>query len=128
MLARGELQHLISSIKLAYIGHKETLVFRKKGTYGKVLDILVHNGLIKTYHELPTLLVIRLKVLRICPPVVGFTLPSACTSITGLQALTRLQRRIGGSAYCVITTDRGIMTSLNAISQSIGGKILFNII
>jgi ribosomal protein S8 len=44
-----------------------------------------------------------------------------------LANLVKLQRREGGAAYYIISTDKGIMTSFDAIKLNLGGLILFRV-
>jgi ribosomal protein S8 len=128
----GEFQHLISSIKKTADRRRETLIFKKKGNYSKVLNILVEAGFIKTYHEMPELLIIRLKGHTITDRIPSFVELSQKMRVGRKAAidasdLMKLQRREGGAAYYILSTDRGILTSFEAIRQHLGGKVLFRI-
>jgi ribosomal protein S8 len=129
----GELQHLISSIKKAADRSQETVIFKKSGRYhAAVLDVLVQAGFIKTYKELPELLVIRLKSHGFTHQVPSFVELAKVSRVgrqanINIQQLTKLQRREGGAAYYIMSTDQGIMTSFEAIARHISGKVLFRI-
>jgi ribosomal protein S8 len=118
----GEFQHLIASVQQALVRRKEVLVFKKRGTYSAVLDLLVRLGLIKTYQELPTLLVIRLRTFG--PSGTELRHLSTPNLTLSLHSLRTYQRRVGGSSCYILTTDRGFVTSFDALTQGISGKVL----
>ena len=123
---KGEFQHLIISVQQALVRRQEILIFKKRGTYTAALDLLIRLGLIKTYQELPTLLVIRLRAAAgpSAPELVHLSIPNLTFK---WRSLLNYQRRVGGSSYYILTTDRGLTTSFDALTQGYGGKALCRI-
>ena len=44
-----------------------------------------------------------------------------------VNELIKLQRREGGTVYYILNTDKGLLTSFDAILNNVGGSILFKI-
>jgi|GEM_PF-4746536 ribosomal protein S8 len=129
----GEFQHLLSSIKKSADRGRKTLLFKKRGDYNNVLALLVKMGFIQSYQEWPEVLKIQLKQLNKPRCFKAFVELHKGKRVgrkasVGLYELTKLQRRESGAAYYVLNTDRGVMTSVDAINLHIGGKILFRIV
>jgi ribosomal protein S8 len=128
----GELQHLISSIKKAADRGQDSLVFKTSTSYTTILDILVGGGFIKAYYIASSVLVIRFKAYTQMHKLKAFTFLGKVNRLgrkgsISLYDLLKLQRREGGTAYYILSTDRGILTSFDAIYHQLGGKILFRI-
>jgi ribosomal protein S8 len=131
MVKSNSLRLLLSSIKLASIRGQEHLVFKVKDKNTEVLRVLYKAGVIKSYQELPGLVVIQLKTVKKGNSSNAFTsfdhkLSKQKGSISATD-LSRLQRREGGSAFYVLTTDLGVVTSFDAITNNIGGRVLFKV-
>lgn len=125
---------LISAIKKASDKGLEFLFFKKKKNHFLILQLLRTEGFIISYQEHPNFLVIRLKSnVQRGRNTRTFSILSAAQRIgrknftVALQELIKLQRREGMSAYYILNTDHGLITSFAAIEKGIGGKLLIKI-
>lgn len=125
---------LIAAIKKASDKGSELVFFKKQNNHDSILKLLLSEGFIVSYQEHLNFLVIRLKSIiqggrntkafsnLIATPRIGrknFTV--------SLQELIKLQRREGMSAYYILSTDYGLITSFSAIEKGIGGNLLIKI-
>lgn len=128
----GELPHLISLLNKASFQGKNFFIFKKKGNYSKILNILSYLGFIKGYEEFPDLLILHLKNTRQTKRVASFANISKIGRLdrkdsVSLRNLIKLQRREMGVSYFVLNTDKGVLTSIDAIKNKVGGKPIFKI-
>jgi len=124
------IQKLIKSIELSSKRGQDTLVYKTSSQQNEVLNLLYQQGLIKSYQEFPGIVVIKLKTsVTEYRPFINIEKPKRINhkKTVSFSDLTRLQRKDGGSSYYVLSTDKGIITSFDAITNNIGGKILFKV-
>lgn len=107
-------------------------MFKKHGDYKQILNMLVSLGFILSYQEFPKLLFIKLKSYTRTYQSKAFISIKKVKNIQrkniiSAKELIKLQRREGGAAYYILTTDKGLVTSFDAINIHVGGRILFKI-
>lgn len=111
---------------------QNVLVLRKLGNYSAFLDVLVKAGCIKTYVEYPDLLLIKLKTVYSTTPLTAFQSISRVprfqrTASLSFDSLKKLQRGNSGASFYVLNSDKGLLTSFEALQKKVGGKVLFQI-
>lgn len=126
----GEFYLLGSLINKAAVRGKSTVYFKNAYNHTRILSLLANQGYIATFQEHKGFIVVRLN-----PNSYG--LPSFCInkakrlSRTNLTAtvgdIKKLHSRSGGLSTLLLSTDKGIMNSLNASEKGVGGKILFKL-
>jgi ribosomal protein S8 len=129
----GSFFHLLARLNKAAQTKQHIVIVKKLGSYASLLDVLVRVGCIKTYVEYPDLLLIKLKIAYGTTKLNGFRTISNVSrtqrkSTTSFSALKKFQRGNSGPSFCVLATDKGLLTSFEAAKKKIGGKILFQII
>lgn len=129
-----EFFHLMSAIKKALDKGHEVLFFKKQGNHTTILRLLLDEGFITSFQDHAGFVVVRLKVTSLSSmnSKSFVTLESAHrigrkNFTISLKELLSLQRREGGTAYYILNTDKGLLTSFAAIENSIGGKLLLKI-
>jgi ribosomal protein S8 len=132
-----EFYHLVSRIFKAINQGKNTIIFKQKGFNQPILKLLQLEGYILSFKDYKSVVYIRLKnniaqlkqhfinsinFIKIQPRV------SRRNYTISLQKLIKCQRREGNNVIYILNTDKGLMTSLNAIRQGLGGKLLLKIV
>ena len=129
----GYINHLLTRLNRAVDGWKTQVVVKKLGSVSTVLNILVREGFIKSYTEYPDLVVVMLKVSFInsrsesineIRPIVRFGRKTALP----LQSLKTTLQKSGTTPCIILHTDKGLLTSLEAVRLNVGGKGLIQII
>lgn len=124
----GFSKFLLSKINLAIKRNQTKLVFKKLKNYSSLLQILTTQGYIKSYEEYPDLLIIHLKTTidRRYRSLIELNFSSrvARKPTASFYHLNKLQRRQGFVSDYILATDRGLLTSNEALFKKIGGKII----
>jgi len=110
----------LSAINFANKSSRRVLVLKKYRSFQPILNILSLEGVIKSYQEFPSLLVIQLNSPKALGSIISY-------NNRILKIINLSQRRVGGCIFQVVSTDRGVKSSLISLAQSIGGKVLFKI-
>ena len=135
-IINNEFYHLISRIFNSINQGKDILIFKQKGYNQPILKLLQLEGIILSYKDFNSLLYIRFKTRiihlnqYIVNPISFIKLQPRVgrqNYTISLQKLIRYQRREGNNVFYILNTDKGLMTSLNAIKLGIGGKLLLKI-
>lgn len=114
--------------------NREVLLFRSRGNHSRILQLLLNEGFITSFQSYDGFLVVRLR--RVEKAGIGqrrFNLIELAKRIgrrnhtISLNDLRLLQRREGGTAYYILNTDRGLLTSFGAIEKCVGGDLLLRI-
>jgi len=129
----GELAHLVSSIQKSSNLMKRILIFKKVGNYSLFLNKLVERGLIFSFNESKSVLLIRLNVggqLKINTSLssIKYINSESKSSIFSCTKLKRLLIRDGGSVLTLLNTDQGFLFSDQSALQRIGGKSLLRLL
>lgn len=129
----GFSKFLLSKINLAVKRKQTKIVLKKLKSYTPLLEILVAQGHIKSYEEYPDLLIIHLKIMATThkySPVVELNFAGRVgrKSTVSFYHLNKLQRRQGFMSTYILGTDRGLLTSPQALSRNVGGKILAKLV
>lgn len=130
----AEFYHLISAIKKTVDRGREVLLFKATGNHSRILQLLLDEGFITSFQVHDSLVIIRIRhsyklqmgQKRFCLIELAKRIGRRNYTIS-LADLQRLQRREGGAAYYVLNTDRGLLTSFNAIEKCVGGDLLLKI-
>lgn len=130
-----EFYHLISSIKKTIDRNREVLLFKATGDHSKILQLLLNGGFITSFQPYKGFIAIRVRhVSKIAANQKRFNFIELASRIgrknytISLKDLQLLQRREGGTAYYVLNTDKGLLTSFNAIEKCVGGDLLLKIV
>jgi small subunit ribosomal protein S8 len=129
-----EFFHLISSIKKMLDKNHEILSLKITGNHSTILQLLLNEGFITSFQSYNNFVVIRAKYnTKAGSNSKQFGLIELTGRISrrdytvSLKDLLTLQRREGGAAYYVLNTDKGLLTSFNAIDKRVGGQLLLKI-
>lgn len=123
----GFIRHLLTRLNRAAACRKPSVVIKKLGSTSKILDILVAEGYIKSYTQYPDLVIIQLQIsffgrrsdaLTSVDPVLRYGRKTALP----LHSLKSNFRRTGSTPCVILHTDKGLLTSLEAIKCNVGGK------
>jgi ribosomal protein S8 len=129
-----EFYHLISAIKKTMDRNREVLLFKATGNHSHILQLLLDEGFITSFQCYKGFIAIRLRQGgKVGLDQKRFSLIELAKRIgrrnhtISLTDLRLLQRREGGAAYYVLNTDKGLLTSFNAIEKCVGGELLLKI-
>jgi len=129
-----EFFHLISSIKKTLDKNHAVLMFKTESNHNKILQMLLNAGFILSFQNQTGLIIIRLNLVEsIGINKKRFSFVESAYRIgrknytISLKDLLSLQRREGGAAYYVLNTDKGLLTSFDAIEKRVGGQLLLKI-
>lgn len=129
----GLIHHLLTRLNRAAACQKTSVVIKKLGSSSKILDILVAEGYIKSYVQYPDFVVVQLKVSffgRRSDALTSVTTVARYGRKTALplHSLKANLRRTGSTPCVILHTDKGLLTSLEAVKCNVGGKGLIQII
>jgi ribosomal protein S8 len=129
-----EFFHLIGSLKKASEKGHEILFFKKIGNHNAILNLLLIEGFLVSFQDYKSFVIIRLKIFtQLGLDNKSFISIEPASRIDhknftiSLNELLSLQRREGGTAYYILNTDKGLLTSFGEIEKRVGGKLLLKI-
>jgi len=127
-----QLKHLLSAIHKAYTRQQEVLIFKENSNNNTILQKLMDDGLINNYRFVSNMLIIFLKTNRFIAVsnknTTKFLLKKrfARKETLLLKCLTK-QHKKGNVSFYYLNTDKGLLSSYEAINNNIGGKFIVKI-
>jgi len=123
-----EFYSLVSSISSAMTRGRQTLFFKKVANHDRILSVLVREGFIISYQTHKMFIFIRLNAPKSSATFVERAKRIARRNFSiSLSELRSLHIRNGGIPNLVLSTDLGILSSVDAVEKGVGGRILFKI-
>jgi ribosomal protein S8 len=121
---------LSSTINKAAARCKTMVFFKNCNAHNKVLSLLLKEGYILAYQIYKGFIVVRLRSSHrgIESVAIGASSRIGRDNLTvKLKDIKKLQQRSGSVSTLLLSTDKGILSSTDAIEKGVGGKILFKI-
>jgi len=127
---------ILSNIGRGYQHRRSEVCCRYTIPSSKLLEFLVQYGFIRSFRPLTNFAVIYLKQMRpgqaSRPPLFYFQrfnkAPNKRYRAVSYRNLLRMHRHDSGAALYLLNTDRGLLTSTEAVNQGVGGYLLFRIL
>lgn len=133
---KNEFKQLLSTIRLCILNNRHYVAFsKKKFNYSGILNQLQTEGLIENFEVRGDLIILGLKQthwksfqnsMRAFTSIESIRLNKWSTG--SYKQITKLQNFGGKNVFLSVSTDRGIMTGIQASTKKIGGLPLFKIL
>lgn len=128
----GYVHHLLTRLNRAILVRKSFIVVKKLGSVFPILNLLVKEGYVRSYVEYPDLVIIYLKIIVIDHRSESILSVSVVprygrnTAIPLRDLKVKLQKT-GITPCTILHTDKGLLTSFDAVRLNTGGKGLIQI-
>lgn len=93
----------------------------------RVLDVMLRSGYIAGYDHLDDRILVRLKYLKIGVPVIGEIIKVSKPGRKVYCSLRNLSSIVKGSRLVILSTSKGVMSSVDAFANKTGGEVLFKV-
>lgn len=116
---------LVQNINKAYVRGYTTLFFKTQSNLKMLLLLLLKEGYIMSYQVYKSFIFIRLNTASDKRSVFEKSKRVGRAATSSLRSLKHTQYVSGTSVFSVLSTDKGLLTSLTAVEKGVGGRMIF---